>query len=190
MNMHLNPQSLSEGSVTSSVIPHHLDPALGGISEPICRAIGSATAAAAPFVAPRVLVVEDNLVNQKIARQILQKWGFHVDVACNGVVALAVLERAAREHVPYDLALMDCQMPEMNGFDTTRAIRRREADHGGPSRRLPVIALTASVLEGDREACHEAGMDDFLAKPYRAADLREIVTRWLSDPRCAGNLPQ
>jgi PAS domain S-box-containing protein len=116
----------------------------------------------------RVLVVDDVAVNQKLMVTMLGRMGYRADVAGNGLEALAALERQ-----PYDLVFMDVQMPEMDGLDASRRIRQRWPV-GGPR----IIALTASALEGDREACLAAGMDDYLSKPVRAADLQAAVLRW------------
>jgi PAS domain S-box-containing protein len=117
----------------------------------------------------RVLVAEDNTVNQKLARRLLEKAGCEVDVANNGVEAVAMAAGAA-----YHLVIMDCYMPEMDGFDATRAIRERRPRGTG----LPIIALTASALESDQEACLSAGMDDFLTKPIVPEQLHRCLERW------------
>ncbi len=118
----------------------------------------------------RVLLVEDNAVNRRVAEHQLHKLGCVVSIACNGVEAVT-----ATLGDDVDLVLMDCQMPLLDGFDATRQIRQREA--GGP-RRLPIIALTANALSGDREACLAAGMDDYLAKPLEPAALASCIERW------------
>ena len=118
----------------------------------------------------RVLLAEDNEVNQRIAVKLLEKMGCRVDVAANGQRALDALEATN-----YDLVLMDCQMPEMDGFEATRAIRTREA--GGP--RTPIVAMTANAMAGDRERCLDAGMDGYLAKPVRPDELAAEISRWL-----------
>jgi CheY-like chemotaxis protein len=121
--------------------------------------------------AARILVVEDNPTNQRVAAGLLRKRGYEVDLAENGRVALEKLAAA-----DYDAVLMDCQMPEMDGFEATRQIRS-----GGQVRNpaVPVIAMTANALEGDRERCLDAGMNDYLAKPVRAETLNQKVTEWL-----------
>ena len=118
----------------------------------------------------RVLLVEDNRVNLRVAMGMLGRIGCSVDTASNGREAVAILAMES-----YDLVLMDCHMPEMDGFEATAAIRAAEAPGG---RRMPIVALTANAIEGDRERCLAAGMDDYLAKPIRLADLRQVVERW------------
>jgi CheY-like chemotaxis protein len=115
----------------------------------------------------RILLAEDSPVNQKLAIALLQKRGHQVRVARTGREALDLLDQE-----PFDLVLMDVQMPEMDGFEATAAIRRREAVHGG---HIPIIALTAHAMKGDRERCLEAGMDAYLAKPIRAQELYDLV---------------
>ena len=120
----------------------------------------------------RALVVEDNAVNRKLATVLLKKRGFEVEIAVNGVEAVALSERGG-----HALIFMDCQMPEMDGFEAARRIRAREASEGRA--RTPIIALTASVFDHDREACLAAGMDDFLTKPIDLALLNELLDRVL-----------
>ncbi|MDP2227676.1 MAG: response regulator, partial [Moraxellaceae bacterium] len=119
----------------------------------------------------RVLLAEDNAVNQKVAARMLEKMGVLVDVANNGLEAVRMCLQFR-----YDLVLMDCQMPEMDGYAATREIRRLQALSASP-RGVPVIALTANTLEGDRERCLEAGMNDFLGKPIRQQDLLALLLR-------------
>ena len=136
--------------------------------------------AARPVLAPRtetqptslarILVAEDNPVNQQLARAMLLRLGYQTDVAGNGQEAVDSVM-----NVPYDLVLMDCQMPVMDGFEATRIIRERE----GTSRHTHIVAVTANAMEGDRERCLAAGMDDYLAKPFRAGDLRRVLSKWL-----------
>jgi signal transduction histidine kinase/CheY-like chemotaxis protein len=126
----------------------------------------------APQLTGRVLLAEDNLVNQKVACGMLRKLGLTVEVADNGAAAL---ERIAAG--PYDLVLMDVQMPVMDGFAAPRALRERERQAGGP--RLPVIAMTANAMSGDRDLCLEAGMDDYLSKPVRLAELHRVLDQWV-----------
>jgi len=117
----------------------------------------------------RILLVEDNAVNQKVALLMLKKLGHSADVAQNGVEAIAAL--AAKE---YDLVLMDCLMPEMDGFEATRRIRT-----SARNAKLPIVAMTANAFTEDREACLEAGMSDYLSKPVRDSELRQKLDRWL-----------
>ncbi|MDP1831093.1 MAG: ATP-binding protein [Geothrix sp.] len=135
---------------------------------------GFASAAPAPVVdgpvKVRVLLAEDNLINQKVALIMLRKFGIEADVAVSGIEALDALVGVA-----YDLVLMDCQMPQMDGYEATRRIRERERG----SRRLPVVAMTANAMVGDRERCLEAGMDDHIPKPVRVGDLHRALSRWL-----------
>jgi signal transduction histidine kinase/CheY-like chemotaxis protein/HPt (histidine-containing phosphotransfer) domain-containing protein len=120
----------------------------------------------------RILVVEDNAVNQLVAVKLLEKLGCRADVAGNGKEALVVLRR-----IPYDLVLMDCQMPEMDGFEATRTIRSGGA---GQSRvRTPVIAMTARAMQGDREKCLASGMNDYIPKPVDPLRLAQALERWL-----------
>jgi signal transduction histidine kinase/CheY-like chemotaxis protein len=120
----------------------------------------------------RILVVEDTPVNQKVAVAMLRRLGYEPTVVTNG--RDAITETASR---PYDLVLMDCQMPEMDGFEATAAIRARENQGGG---HLLIVAMTAHAMQGDRERCIKAGMDDYITKPVRREALESTLTRWLS----------
>jgi diguanylate cyclase (GGDEF)-like protein/PAS domain S-box-containing protein len=122
-----------------------------------------------------VLLAEDSVVNQAVATEMLQALGCKVSVANNGKEALAAIANA----VP-DIILMDCQMPEMDGYAATAAIRRRESADESAVRRIPIIALTANALAGDRERCLAAGMDDYLSKPFTYAGLARALAKWLS----------
>jgi len=123
-----------------------------------------------PITAARILIAEDNIVNQTLARRLVEKLGHKADVVSDGNQALAAL---AKNH--YDLVLMDCHMPELDGYGATIELRHRETN----GRRIPVIALTANVVAGEREHCLSMGMDDYLSKPVRFADLAETINRWL-----------
>jgi signal transduction histidine kinase/CheY-like chemotaxis protein len=129
----------------------------------------SSMLAATPTGGTRVLVVEDNAVNQKVAQRMLAQLGCRVDVAANGHEAVDLVGT-----VPYDLVLMDVQMPEMDGLQATEEIRRREGEHAG---RLPIVAMTAHAMTTDRERCLAAGMDDFVSKPVRRGDLVRVLRR-------------
>ena len=122
----------------------------------------------------RILLVEDNLVNQKVATAMLAKQGYRVDVASNGKEALDALSQKS-----YGLVLMDCQMPVMDGFEATRRIRSGEA--GESNRDIPIIAMTANAMTGDQELCLAAGMDDYLAKPVSKDKLNTMIALWMSN---------
>ncbi len=121
---------------------------------------------------PRILVAEDNPVNQKLIARLLEKMDYRADVAANGLEALDALAR-----IPYAAILMDCQMPEMDGFEATSEIRRRDHEKGSHT---PVIAVTAHAMKGDRERCLAAGMDDYISKPVKVEDLRTTLARFLN----------
>jgi len=120
----------------------------------------------------RLLLAEDNPVNQKVACKMLEKLGYRVDVASNGQEAVA-----AHERMRYPLIFMDCQMPEIDGFEATALIRKME----GKSAHTPIVAMTANAMQGDRERCLEAGMDDYVAKPVRPKDLQTVLDTWLGN---------
>ncbi len=142
--------------------------------EPAPRRAPQAEATPSPATRGRLLIVEDNAINQAVARAMVGKLGYSCDVAGNGIEALAASDR---RH--YDAVLMDCQMPEMDGFEATAEIRRREADNTP----VPIIAMTAGARAEDRERCLAAGMDDFLSKPVKRAELERMLTQWLpADP--------
>jgi len=121
----------------------------------------------------RILLVEDNKVNQMVASKMLVAMGLTVDLAENGEKALAALAEKR-----YDLVLMDCQMPVLDGYQATKAFRSREPQG---DKRLPIIAMTANAMEGDRQKCLDAGMDDYLAKPVKKELLRTLLGQWLTD---------
>jgi two-component system, sensor histidine kinase and response regulator len=118
-----------------------------------------------------ILLVEDNLVNQQVEMRMIDRIGYHAVAVDNGRVALEHLA-----HTDFDLILMDCQMPEIDGYTATREIRRRE----GSARHTPIIGVTAHALPGDREECLSAGMDDYTAKPIMPEDLAAIIDKWVA----------
>jgi CheY-like chemotaxis protein len=118
----------------------------------------------------RILLADDNAVNQKVAARLLEKLGHSVEVTSNGAEALAAFTRGT-----FDLILMDMQMPVMDGYDATQAIRAAEQ---GTPRHIPIVALTAHAMKGDREICLKAGMDDYLGKPIRPQELASVLERW------------
>ncbi len=124
----------------------------------------------------RILLCDDNVINQKVALRLLQQMGYRADVAANGLEALAALDRQ-----PYDLVFMDVMMPEMGGLEATRLVRKRQqqtAHFHNYKSPIIIVAMTASAMQGDREKCLAAGMDDYIAKPVRLEDVRTIVERW------------
>lgn len=154
--------------------------------EPSVPATAPSQVSAAPHEPSRgrILVVEDNEVNQLVARATVGRLGYAVDVVSNGAEALT-----ATADFRYAAVLMDCHMPVMDGFEATRQIRRRD----GRRPRLPIIAMTAGALDGDRERCLAAGMDDYLAKPVHAATLEATLLRWVPEPEAwpvPGFVPQ
>lgn len=134
---------------------------------------GPAAPEKAAIMPARILLAEDNPVNQRLGVLQLNKLGFEVTPVGHGKAAL---EAYLKDPLKYDLILMDCQMPQMDGFEASQAIRRAETSLG---RHVPIIAMTASALQGDREACLAAGMDDYISKPVRWADLQAVVQRWV-----------
>ena len=123
----------------------------------------------------RILLVDDNAINQKVAVRILQQLGYQPDLAGNGREALEMLDAK-----PFDFIFMDVMMPEMDGLEATRLLRRRQmiGEHAHYKSRIIIVAMTAHAMQGDREKCIAAGMDDYLSKPVRPKDLRDIIERW------------
>jgi len=113
-----------------------------------------------------ILIAEDNLINQKVIERMVQKLGYRADLVANGRAALEALSQSA-----YGLVFMDCQMPEMDGFEACREIRKRESGVG----HIPIVAITANAMKGDRERCLEAGMDDYVSKPFKQDDLKNVI---------------
>jgi CheY-like chemotaxis protein len=147
-----------------------LQPGAAAADAPVA---GPGPAASRPSTGPRILLVEDNPVNREVAVGMLESLGCRIDAAENGWLAIEAMNVTT-----YDAVLMDCQMPIMDGLTATAEIRRREQTSGAA--RVPVIALTANAMEGDRERCLAAGMDDFLSKPFTQQQLATLLRRWLA----------
>jgi CheY-like chemotaxis protein len=126
----------------------------------------------------RVLLADDNRVNRMVGLRLLEKMGIATDAVSDGKEVLEALA-----HTRYDLILMDVQMPDMDGLQTTSEIRRRRWERS----EVPIVALTAHAMKGDRERCIAAGMDDYLSKPIRPEELVEVVTRWTQEGASHGN---
>ncbi len=124
----------------------------------------------------KILLVEDSIDNQKIGTWHLKKLGYCVDCVANGIEAVEAVKS-----IPYDMVLMDCQMPEMDGYEATAAIRKWESELGitNNESRITIIAMTANAMKGDREKCLDAGMDDYIAKPMNATKLQETLEKWV-----------
>jgi CheY-like chemotaxis protein len=165
------PKVNSRGSVTTSptasVDGSQLDKA-----EPIYQDLSQI-----PVFKLRICIAEDNLINQKITVQYLKKLGFtQVDAYNNGLEAVEGIQKKARAEQPYHVVLMDVQMPVMDGYVATRRLRQDSMD---AVRRILIIALTASAIQGDREKCLDSGMNDYLAKPFLLAALRKKFEKYL-----------
>jgi two-component system sensor histidine kinase/response regulator len=159
---------------------------------PVVQAPANAPTVPPPSLNPiygpvRILLAEDNPINQKVVLFQLRKLGYDADTAANGLEVLSALERT-----DYDLILMDCHMPEMGGYETSQQIRERESSYNGHAKRqMHIVALTANAMEGDRERCLAAGMDDYLSKPTRIDDLAAALARFNEvDPRFTAGKPQ
>ena len=166
------------------VKPAHLREALvrviSGTKHVTKKAAPTASATANPSLSEtlplRVLLCDDNVINQKVALRLLQKFGYKADVANNGVECLKAIERQA-----YDVIFMDVQMPEMDGIEATQQIRKRQKQAAGRGNFKPgiaIVAMTANAMQGDREKCLAAGMDDYLSKPIKPEDIRKVLEIW------------
>jgi two-component system sensor histidine kinase/response regulator len=155
--------AITQGLAATAVLPASLRPAPAAGVEP--------TADSAPAqLTGRILLAEDNIINQKVVLGLLRKLGATAHVCGNGHEVLAALERQ-----PYDLILMDCQMPDLDGYETARRLRAAGAA-------IPIVAVTAHALPGENEKCRDAGMSDYLSKPLRLDALRDVLARWLPAP--------
>ncbi len=163
-----------------------LDTMVAALGERVVRRPAGGPARPARHFHARVLVVDDNRTNQRVAQLVLENLGCHVDLAADGTEAIDLLRR-----LPYALVFMDCEMPEMDGFEATRTIRALEAEIAAglaaadpasslrKQRRLPIVAMTAKALTGDREHCLAAGMDDYLTKPLQLSAIENALAKWL-----------
>ena len=145
--------------------------------EPVIRTVTPQTLTQSVKRRIRILVAEDNIINQTVAVAMLEKLGYRADVVANGLEAVHALQT-----IPYDLVCMDAQMPEMDGFEATTVIRR--PDSSVLNHDIPIIAMTAYAMAGDRERCIEAGMNDYLSKPIQTEKLAEALERWLTKVPC------
>ncbi len=159
--------------LTKPVKPAQMLEALATLLAPATQTLGSqptmTVAVPAERSRSRILVAEDNPVNQKVVLLQLRKLGHAADAVGNGAEAVEALAR-----IPYDIVLMDCQMPEMDGYEATGRIRARQIG----ARRTPIVAMTAHALTGDRDKCLAAGMDDYITKPVKVAELADVLARW------------
>jgi signal transduction histidine kinase/CheY-like chemotaxis protein len=160
-----------------------LPAALASAAPPVSTLSAGTVPGARPRKRRKVLLAEDNPVNVEVASAMLEGLGLDVSRACNGEEALHSVQAG-----DFELILMDCQMPVMDGFAATNEIRRHEQQRGR-ARSLPIIAITANALQGDRESCLAAGMDDYLSKPFTQQALGQTLSRWISLPRIATPAP-
>ena len=130
-----------------------------------------------------ILIAEDNAINQKVIERMVQKLGYHVKLVANGREAIEALAASS-----YAAIFMDCQMPEMDGFEACRHIRQHMGQTNGATR-IPIVAITANAMKGDRERCLAAGMDDYVSKPFTQENLRVVLERWLSPNNVANSRP-
>ncbi len=146
-----------------------------GRAEPLAATVPAQSVAAGTIKSgsrhrrARILLADDNAINQLVALKILKKLGYSADAVADGHEVIKALETFT-----YDLVLMDCQMPEMDGFEATRAIRKMKIE-------IPIVAMTANAMKGDRELCLAAGMNDYLSKPVKSAELSAALERWLKE---------
>ncbi len=184
-NLNAQP-STSIQYLSTPITPEKLFSCLQSIVPSTAEAEGNVTTASShtlsertqkELTSARILLVEDNMVNQMVARTMIQQQGLDCDIAENGSHALAALN-AVNQNEPYDLVLMDCQMPEMDGYEASRQIRQGHA--GAHHKEVPIIAMTANAMMGDKERCLDAGMNDYISKPIEPEKLRNSIERWLA----------
>jgi signal transduction histidine kinase/CheY-like chemotaxis protein len=175
-----------EGSTFWFRLPVRVAPSIETESPPPSAGQGQGVGASPAPVARRALLAEDNAVNAKLAVRLLERLGCRVDVASDGREAVRMVQS-----IPFDIVFMDCQMPEMDGFEATKAIREWERSSrldGPPAPRLKIVALTANAMQGDRERCLEAGMDDYITKPIARPDLARVLDA--TNPSASSTLPE
>lgn len=168
-------------TLTKPIVPSALWQAL---TEPFSRQKSESLTAkeslASTIPAVRILLVEDDQMNQLVFKAMMEPYALQVDIAHHGKEALQRLQKASSDHHPYGLVFMDCQMPEMDGYETTRQIRAGIA--GEVYQNVPIIAMTAYAMTGDKEKCFAAGMDDYLSKPLAKEKVRAVLVKWSANP--------
>ena len=170
---HTIEHSSTDGTTFKLIMPIDHSPQSAGdiLEEDVSEVLDEKAVQSADHAKARILVVEDNEVNRTLAIMQLEALGHTVEGVASGEQALQITKQGH-----FDLILMDCQMPELDGYDTTRRIRELEE----PNQRTPIIALTAHAMKGDRERCLEAGMDDYISKPYTQEVLAVALNNWLA----------
>jgi two-component system, sensor histidine kinase and response regulator len=158
----------------------HRDPSSVSSPSKAPQAVPGLSAARRRNIQAHVLVTDDNATNRMVAQLMLENLGCRVDLSTGGRETIRMLER-----LPYDLVFMDCEMPDLDGYQATQTIRQRQAGQ----RRVPIVAMTAKAMQGDRERCLLAGMDDFLSKPVRSEDLESVLLRWVPQPDTVHPVP-
>jgi CheY-like chemotaxis protein len=161
--------TLGQGSVFRTQLPARVADVTEAAVAPVAAVVDSSM----PLRNKRVLLADDNKVNQLLAQTILTKLGCKTRIAATGVAAVALFVEGE-----FDFVLMDCHMPEMDGYEATAAIRALEATAGNG--RIPIVAVTANVMQGERERCIAAGMDDYLSKPFRMNDMAAVMEKWIA----------